>query len=230
MPSKQKTLLFFAGFVSSIGSFAAICTCLGTQQWVSSRVQFLGGNYTGEAHVNLGLFVVDSRKTITSGVALDTQKISKQVFDLLKETNSVKIAHIIVILFLVLGLACCFMGSVTTCLNSVSNPYITFLGPLGVYVWSSINAIFVLLAMIVFAVNIEANNMPKNLAKAMDITNDVYGTSTNTYGYSYYLLILSICLNLATTGIIYYYQHIRYSKQKEQERPMEIASKDSILF
>ncbi|CAI9619024.1 unnamed protein product [Staurois parvus] len=139
MPSKQKTLLFFAGFVSSIASFAVICTCLGTEQWVTSRIQFTGVNYGGEAYVKLGLFVVRRNKTITSGVALETGESSKQVFDLLKETNNVKIAHIIVILFLVFGLACCLMGSVTTCLNSVSNPYITFLGPQGVYVWSSIN-------------------------------------------------------------------------------------------
>ncbi|XP_072280619.1 clarin-3 [Pyxicephalus adspersus] len=230
MPSKQKTLLFFAGFISSIGSFAVICTCLGTQQWVSSKIQFSGGNYGGQADVNLGLFFVSSKKTITTGVALDTQLISRQVFDLLKETNGVKITHIIVILFLVLGLACCFLGSVTTCLNSVSNPYITFLGSLGVYVWTSINAILTLLAMILFAVNIEVNNMPRNLAKAMDTSNDVYSTSKNAYGYSYWLLLFSIFLNLTTIGIIYYYQHIRYSKQKEQERPMETATKDSILF
>ncbi|KAM5141489.1 clarin-3 [Mantella aurantiaca] len=230
MPSKQKTLLFFAGFVSSIGSFAVICTCLGTQQWVSSKIQFSGGNYEGEAEVNLHLFIVSSKKTITNGTALGTDETSRQVFDLLKETDNVKIAHIIVILFLVLGLICSFMGSVTTCLNSVSNPYVTFLGPLGVYVWTSINAIFIFLALIVFAVNIEVNDMPKNLTKAIHTSTDVYGTSKNTYGYSYWLLLFSIFLNIVTIGIIYYYQHVRYSKQKEQERPMEIASKDSILF
>ncbi|XP_040178045.1 clarin-3 [Rana temporaria] len=230
MPSSQKTWLFLAGFISSIGSFAIICTCLGTQQWATSIVQFTGVNYGGEAYVKLGLFVVRRNKTITSGTGLQTEESSKQVFDQLKETNNVKIAHIIVILFCVLALACCFMGSLTTCLNSVSNPYITFLGPQGVYVWSSINAILILLAMIVYAVNIEVNKMPKSLVKAMDTTNDEFGTSKNTYGYSYWLLLLSIFLNMTTIGIIFFYQKIRYSKQKEQERPMETATKDSILF
>ncbi|XP_077311638.1 clarin-3 [Lithobates pipiens] len=230
MPSSQKTLLFLAGFISSIGSFAIICTCLGTLQWATTRVQFTGVGYGGEAYVKLGLFVVSRNKTITSGTGLQTEESTKQVFDLLKETNNVKIAHIIVILFCVLGLACCFMGSLTTCLNSVSNPYITFLGPQGVYVWSSINAILIFLVMIVYAVNIEVNNMPKTLVKSMDTTNDEFGTSKNTYGYSYWLLLLSIFLNMTTIGIIFYYQQIRYSKQKEQERPMETATKDSILF
>lgn len=84
--------------------------------------------------------------------------------------------------------------------------------------------------MIVYAVNIEVNKMPKSLVKAMDTTNDEFGTSKNSYGYSYWLLLLSIFLNMTTIGIIFFYQQIRYSKKKEQERPMETATKDSILF
>ncbi|KAM9326658.1 clarin-3 [Gastrophryne carolinensis] len=230
MPSKQKTLLFFAGFVSSIGSFAILCTCLGTQQWASSKVQFSGGNYSGDAYVKLGLFRVERNKTITTGVALNTGWTPAQVFDLLKETNSVKVIHIIVILFLVAALVSCFLGLATTCLNSVSNPYLTFLGPLGVYVWTSINGSLVLLAMILYAVNIEVNTMAKVLVKAMDTTKDEFGTSQNAYGYSYWLQLLSIFLNIGTIGVIYYYQHTRYSQKKQKERPMETATKDGILF
>ncbi|XP_063818291.1 clarin-3 [Pseudophryne corroboree] len=230
MPSRQKTLLFFAGFVSSVGSFAIICTSLGTQQWVSSEVRFAGGNYSGIANVKLGLFQVTRSKTITEGVALNTPTSVMQVFQVLKETNIVKGIHVIIILFLVISLLSSLLGSATTCFNSVSNPYLTFLGPLGVYVWTAINAAFVLLAMILGAINMEANEMPKKLAIAMDTSNDVFGSSQNTYGYSYWLLLLSIFLNAATIAVIYYYQHARYSEQKKQERPMETASRDVILF
>ncbi|XP_068113437.1 clarin-3 [Hyperolius riggenbachi] len=234
MPSKQKTLLFFAGFVSSLGSFAIICTCLGTQEWVFSKVQFSStptstGNYSGIASVELGLFKGGYQKDITEGVGLGTPWTSADVFDVLNSTT-IKVSHIIVIFFLVAALISCFLGLATTCLNSVSNPYLTFLGPLGVYVWSSINGILVLLAMIVYAINIEVNKLPRELVKAMDMGSDEFSSSQNTYGYSYWLLLLSIFLSMCTIGVIYYYQHIRYSQQKQQERPMESASKDVILF
>ncbi|XP_073541164.1 clarin-3 [Phyllobates terribilis] len=230
MPSKQKTLLFSAGFVSSIGSFAIICTCLATPEWVSSEVQFTGTNYSGIADVNLGLFQTSHAKTITQGVGLNTPKTRHEVFQILKETNSIKIIHILVIILLVIGLISSFLGSVTTCLNSVSNPYLTFLGPLGVYVWTGINGIPILLAMILFAINVEANNLPKEIALALDGTSDVFGSTHNKYGYSFWLLLLSLFLNLGTIAIIYYYQHMRNSQQVEKERPMEAASRDVILF
>ncbi|XP_077114502.1 clarin-3 [Ranitomeya variabilis] len=230
MPTKQKTLLFSAGFVSSIGSFAVICTSLATPGWVSGQVQFTGTNYSGIADINLGLFQTSHAKTITQGAAFDTQKTRHEVFQVLKETSSIKIIHILVILLLVIGLISSFLGSMTTCLNSVSNPYLTFLGPLGVYVWTGINGILILLAMILFAINIEANKLPKEIAVILDQTTDVFGSTQNTYGYSFWLLLLSVFLNCGTIGIIYYYQHMRNSQQVEKERPMETASRDVILF
>ncbi|CAH2322313.1 clarin-3 [Pelobates cultripes] len=228
MPSKQKTLLFFSGFVLSIGSFAIICTSLGTQSWVSSKVNFDKSNGSGYALLSYGLFQVRHEKIDNGG--LDTQLVIHQVLQLLKPGDSQHIIQILVILILVVGLLCSFLGSATTCLNSVSNPYLTFLGPLGVYIWASINGFAVLLAMVLFASNTEANQMPKYLAQVLDQSTDQYHKSENTYGYSYWLLLPCIFLNIATIGVIYYYQHARYNKKKEQERPMENASKDVILF
>ncbi|KAM4031255.1 clarin-3 [Anomaloglossus baeobatrachus] len=230
MPSKQKTLLFSAGFVSSIGSFVIICTCLGTPEWVSSKIQFTGTNYSGIADVNLGLFQTSRAKTITGGVGLHTPKTQHEVLQILTDTNGIKIIHILVIILLVIGLVSSFLGSLTTCLNSVSNPYLTFLGPLGVYVWTGINGIPILLAMILFAINVEVNKLPKEIAIVLDGTNDVFGSTQNTYGYSFWLLLLSLFLNIGTILIINYYQHMRNSQQVEKERPMETASRDVILF
>ncbi|XP_075699245.1 clarin-3 [Rhinoderma darwinii] len=230
MPSKQKTLLFFAGFVSSIGSFAIICTSLATQEWVSSKVQFTGRNNSGYAELTLGLFKMSFSKTITQGEGLFTQKTVHEVFQILKDTSSIKIIHILIILLLVLSLISSFLGSSTTCLNSVSNPYLTLLGPLGVYIWTAINGSLVLLGMILFAVNIEAYTLPKEIAGTLDSTTDVLGSTQNTYGYSFWILLLSLFFNAATIGIIFYYQHVRYSKKIENERPMETASRDVILF
>uniref|UniRef100_A0A8C5QBW1 Clarin 3 n=1 Tax=Leptobrachium leishanense TaxID=445787 RepID=A0A8C5QBW1_9ANUR len=141
------------------------------------------------------------------------------VFQLLDASVSLKAIHSLVILYLVVGLLASFLGSATTCLNSVNNPYLTFLGPLGVYVWSSISCGFVLLGIIFFASNTELNDMPLYIANVLDASNDRYYRNENTYGYSFWLLLLTIFLNIATVGVIYYYQHARYTK-KEAHRPL----------
>lgn len=84
--------------------------------------------------------------------------------------------------------------------------------------------------MILFAINIEANKLPKEIAKALDSSTDVFGSTQNTYGYSFWLLLLSLFLNIGTIAVIFYYQHTRYNKQIEKERPMTTASTDHILF
>ncbi|KAM4702814.1 clarin-3 [Rhinophrynus dorsalis] len=359
MPSRQKTLLFSTGFIASIGSFAIICTCLATTEWVSSDVYFKAKNHSGYASVKYGLFQGTHAKFVTDGPGLGipqssfqglifviwiylhelTQTIPTELLEdkeqsdtdvevnsdnpdagneetepqvtlvrkstrsnkgiqakrlsylahvalqpepgswdemqrlptkekqkwiraadeemtslselnrwrlselpqvakpaddkgtILQElSGSAKVIHIIVILFLVLSLFCSFFSSATTCLNSVSNPYVTFLGPIGVYVWASVNGFFILLVMILCASNTEVIGMPKKLAIALDSRGDEFLESRNTYGYSFWILTLSILLNVATIIVIYFYQHTRYSRKKEQERPMENASKDVILF
>ncbi|KAM3914108.1 clarin-3 [Leptodactylus fuscus] len=230
MPSKQKTLLFFTGFVSSVGSFAIICTCLATTEWVSSKIQFTGKNYTGEATVNLGLFWTTHSKIIIGGGGLPTPQTGREVFQILMDTNGIKIIHVIIIILLVISLVSTFLSSATTCLNSVSNPYLTFLGPLGVYVWTAISGIPVLLAMILFAINIEVNKLTKEIAILVDYSDDVLGSVQNAYGYSFWLLLLSLFFNAVTVATIFYYQHVRYSQQIEKERPMEAANRDVILF
>ncbi|KAG8435499.1 hypothetical protein GDO86_013437 [Hymenochirus boettgeri] len=226
MPSKQKTLLFLSGFVASIGSFAVICACLGTTEWVSSEVAFKNGNSTGFVTVEYGLFKGTSVRIVTNGI--EALPVHFQVADILKD--NAKTIHVFVILFLVLGLLCSFVTSAITCLNSVSNPYLTFLGPIGVYTWASINAFLVLLVLSLCAANTEITGVPKLIAISLDEFNDEFNKSQQTYGYSFWLLLLSMFLNIATIIVIYIYHHARYSERREQERPLEKASQDVILF
>ncbi|XP_053548941.1 clarin-3-like [Bombina bombina] len=160
----------------------------------------------------------------------DEGKLFREEYNKLNGSGSIIITHIMMILFQALSLLCTFMSSATTCLNSVSNPYVTFLGPLGVYIWVSISAVLILLTMILCAANMEINKLPKHLAEVLKNGPEDLTSTVNTYGYSFWLLLLSICLSIATIIVIYYYQHARYSKKKEHERPLENASKDVILF
>ncbi|KAG8135486.1 hypothetical protein E2320_008522, partial [Naja naja] len=86
-----------------------------------------------------------------------------------------------------------------------------------------------LLNLILFAVNVEVNKLSTELA----ITHCAVYTGfeqSNSYGYSYWIMLLIIALNATTVIIIVFYQRAKYSKKKERERPLDSAPKDGILF
>lgn len=84
--------------------------------------------------------------------------------------------------------------------------------------------------MILFAVNVQGNNLSVELAAKCTSTQQNHSRSKHNYDYSYWILLLHILFSCATIVIIIFYSCARYSKKKEQERPIENASKDVILF
>lgn len=86
------------------------------------------------------------------------------------------------------------------------------------------------MAMILFPVNIEVHSLSVELARVCSPLLQTPTSSAHTYGYSYWIMLLIIFLNIGSIIIIYFYDHARYSKKKEQERPIENAPKDVILF
>uniref|UniRef100_A0A8C9EUE7 CLRN3 protein n=1 Tax=Pavo cristatus TaxID=9049 RepID=A0A8C9EUE7_PAVCR len=145
-------------------------------------------------------------------------------------SNGTRSINTAIIVLLVLVLLSSLLSSGFTCTNTVSNPYQTFLGPIGVYTWNAISGVLTLLVMILFPVNVEGNGMSVELATKCISLSLTHSGSEHRYEYSYWILLLSIIFNIATIIIIYFYDHARYSKKKEQERPIENASKDDILF
>ncbi|NXA50979.1 CLRN3 protein, partial [Nothocercus julius] len=229
MPSRQKTLLFTCAFCTSVGSFALLCVVLATRSWVTSDIQFSGANssVTVTLTVTYGLFQGVCEQTVAGG--LQISESSFQVADTLENAET-KATNVAIIVLLVLALLSSLLSAGFTGTNVVSNPYQTFLGPIGVYTWNVINGILTLLVLILFAVNIESNGLSVELAEICHAIPTTYMNSKNMYGYSYWIMLLIIFLNIATIIIIYFYDHARYYKKKEQERPIENAPKDVILF
>uniref|UniRef100_A0A7M4ERQ3 Clarin 3 n=1 Tax=Crocodylus porosus TaxID=8502 RepID=A0A7M4ERQ3_CROPO len=205
MPSRKKMLMFAAAFFTSIWSFVIVCLVLATKHWASSKVTFSQEN----SSINTELFL--------------------SVLDKLDNVEA-KSVNVVIIFLLVLSLFSSLLSSGFTCSNTVCNPYQTFLGPIGIYTWNSLNGIFIFLAMILFAVNIEANKLPAKLASKCTSSTNQSEKSTSNYGYSYWIMLLILLLNVATIVIIFFYHRARYSEKKEQERPIENAPKDGILF
>ncbi|NWV03229.1 CLRN3 protein, partial [Ptilonorhynchus violaceus] len=227
MPTRKKTTMFACAFCSCVSSFVVICVVLATPQWVSSQVRFSRANSSVTISLEYGLFRGTCEQFVDAG--LQVSKTTFQVADFLSSsrTRSMNVAIIVV---LVLSLLSSLLSSGFTCTNAVSNPYQTFLGPVGVYTWNSLCGILILIAMILFPVNIEGNRLSEELAHRCSTSLQTHLGSTHNYGYSYWIMLLILFLNVASLVIIYFYDHARYSKKKEQERPIENAPKDVILF
>ncbi|NXO23056.1 CLRN3 protein, partial [Cisticola juncidis] len=227
MPSRKKSCMFASAFCACVGSFVVLCVVLATPQWVSSEVRFsrTGSNVT--VSLQYGLFRGTCEQFVDAG--LQVSKTTFQVTDAPLSATS-RALSVTTIVVLVLALLCSLLSSGFTGTNALSNPYQTFLGPTGVYTWSSLCGLLTLVAMILFPVNVEGNSLSEELARACSTSLQARLGSRHSYGYSYWIMLLIILLNAASLIIIYFYDHASYSKKKEQERPIENAPKDVILF
>ncbi|XP_009942209.2 clarin-3 [Opisthocomus hoazin] len=227
MPSRKKTAMFASAFFTCVCSFVVICVVLATQHWMSSEVRFSDTNSNVTVSLTYGLFSGTCEQLVDPG--LQVSQMTFQVADNLNSTGA-KSTITAIIVILVLSLLSSLLSSGFTCTNAVSNPYQTFLGPIGVYTWNSLCGIFTLIAMILFPVNIEENELSEKLAHGCFSFLTTHTKSEHTYGYSYWIMLLIVFLNIASIIIIYFYDHARYSRKKQQERPIENAPKDVILF
>ncbi|NXO14934.1 CLRN3 protein, partial [Oriolus oriolus] len=227
MPSRKKTSMFGSAFCTCVGSFTVICVVLATPRWVSSEVRFSRASSNVTVSLTYGLFTGTCGQFVDAG--LQVSQTTFQVADALSSAGT-RSLNVAVIAVLVLALLSSLLSSGFTCTNAVSNPYQTFLGPVGVYTWNSVCGVLILLAMILFPVNVQGNRQSEELARECSTSLQAHLGSKHNYGYSYWIMLLVLVLNIASLIIIYFYDHSRYSKKKEQERPIENAPKDVILF
>ncbi|XP_064001746.1 clarin-3 [Pogoniulus pusillus] len=227
MPSKQKTGMFTSAFLTCACSFVMICVVLATQHWMSSRIRFSSTESNVTVSLTYGLFSGTCQQSFEAGLQVTEENF--QVAEHLSSTTA-RSTNVAIVVILVLSLLSSLLSSGFTCTNAVSNPYQTFLGPIGVYTWNALCGILILIAMILFPVNIEVHSLSVELARVCSPLLQTSTSSAHTYGYSYWIMLLIIFLNIGSIIIIYFYNHARYSKKKEQERPIENAPKDVILF
>ncbi|XP_032890642.1 clarin-3 [Amblyraja radiata] len=230
MPSARKKLMFMAGFSVSLGTCMIISAIMATNAWVDTVVgcENQSGDAYGELKLKYGLF--EGLRT-KAGCPILIGDGNINVLECLENGGSARVIHILVILFLVFGLLFSLLSAIVTFYNSVSNPYENICGPISIYACSSISCISTFLAMILFAANTAANNLSTILVK-----NSIKGSlvtlahKTNSYEYSFWLILLSLALSVSTIGITYAYQHANYSIEREQKRPTENATNDVFMY
>uniref|UniRef100_A0A8C9NB58 Clarin 3 n=1 Tax=Serinus canaria TaxID=9135 RepID=A0A8C9NB58_SERCA len=234
MPSRRKTSMFASAFCTCVSSLVVTCVVLATPQWVSSEVRFSRTGTAVTVSLTYGLFSGTCEQFVElkpHGITLSSVPVPA-VSEALSSSSSRSLV-VATIVVLVLALLSSLLSAGFTCTNAVSNPYQTFLGPIGVYTWNSLCGecpSWFTITMILFPVNVEGNSLSEELAHSCSSSLQTHLGSKHNYGYSYWIMLLTLFLNIASLIIIYLYDHARYSKKKEQERPIENAPKDVILF
>ncbi|XP_036191564.1 clarin-3 [Myotis myotis] len=229
MPTATKTLTFLSSFLTSFGAFVVICAVLGTPQWVSSTIAVSDDFSNGSIVITYGLFRGQSAQKLTHGLG-DADKD----FEVLSElgNSAPKTLHSVVILSLVISLSTSLLSAGFTFYNSVSNPYQTFLGPLGVYIWSGLSGSFAFLALVLFVGNVQANRLSEVLVQALysRYSPATHRGTAHSYGSSFWLLLLVLLLSIITAVIVVFFQRARRRRRQEQRKPVEQAPRDGILF
>ncbi|XP_056433449.1 clarin-3 [Gadus chalcogrammus] len=233
MPSATKILYFFSSALASSISVGLLGFSMSTT-WTRATMECAAdsANTTfanGTATITLDLFDMISERT--SCPAIGSRPEEFKVFTVLGNVGTApQVLHGLVVMLLALCLlASC--GSILIALyNSVSNPYETYMGPIGIYVCSSVGACVSLLVLVLFVINLFVNRVAEELVIVVSKLSALKVQNTQvSMGLGYYLVLPYLALTLMAIGFVYLYQHAAYRHQREQQRPTE-EPKDVLMY
>uniref|UniRef100_A0A8C1XR90 Clarin 3 n=1 Tax=Cyprinus carpio TaxID=7962 RepID=A0A8C1XR90_CYPCA len=230
MPSSKK----LAHFLSS----AALCTAgvavLGfgmSTDWAEAVLDCApidSGEFSGSSSLQIGLF--NGTETKISCPRIDKLGVKVPVFDRLAKLGGAPvILHTLVVILLALALLGSAGSILVTLYNSFSNPYQTYMGPVGLYTCSGLSVCVASLALILYVSNAYLGEMFQTLVKA-DEANVKLKDPQITLQVGFFLLIPYISVNLLAILVVYLYVHAAYTRRKEQEKPTEDAPKEIMMY
>ncbi|XP_064819076.1 clarin-3-like [Oncorhynchus masou masou] len=231
MPSTKKALHFLGSALATTVSVAILGYGMSTE-WAVSKMLCSGVENVftnGSANISYELF---NGAIARGSCPVFGGEKPIQVFEKLAETGGApQILHGIVITLLALCLLCSAGSILITLYNSVSNPYQTYMGPIGLYTCSSGSACISFLVLILYVVNVQLTEMSEDLVK-----NDVGSVSvylkdkTSEFQVGYFLLIPYMVLSLLAILLVYLFEHAAYTHRQEQQRPTEDAPKEIMMY
>lgn len=231
MPSIKKILHYISSANVTAISVAILAYAM-TARWSTTSMECSRPENTslsGSATIELSLF---RGVIVRSFCPLFGGSENFDVFPKLMESGgSPVVLHGLVLGLLVLCLLCSACSILISIYNSVSNPYETYMGPVGVYVCSSISASTALLVIILFVMNVFENNMAEGLVLvfAQGIETELKNKTAEMH-VGFFLLIPYIVLSLGAIVLIYLYDHAAYTHRREQQKPTEDAPKEIMMY
>ncbi|XP_013862511.1 clarin-3 [Austrofundulus limnaeus] len=228
MPSLVKTLHFLLSALITAVSVGLLGFAMSTM-WSQTSMECaeLGSSlYNGTANIKMSLF---KGELIRVSCPTFGGRELFEVFPKLKQTGTVPLAlHGLSVGLLVACLLFSALSILISLYNSVSNPYQTYMGPVGVYTCSSLSAFSSFLVLILYVLNLNVTNMQEDLVKTSSAVDLKDKRAVMQVGY--FLLIPYTVLSVIAIFLIYVYDHAAYTQRREQERPTEDAPKEIMMY
>lgn len=231
MPSLTKTLHYIASALVTSISVAVLGFAMSTW-WAKSTMECARAGseiFNGTAEVTLGLF--DGILTRSFCPSFGNTDVFQVIPLLTKTTTTSLVLHVLVVCLLALCLLCSAGSILISLYNSVSNPYETYMGPVGVYVCSSISACLSVVVLIIFVLNVAVTSMSEELVDAVgeSISVDLKNKSAQM-GVGFFLVLPYAVFSVVAISLIFFYDHAAYTHRREQERPTEDAPKEIMMY
>ncbi|KAL0964772.1 hypothetical protein UPYG_G00328710 [Umbra pygmaea] len=232
MPSTKKTLYFLASAASTSASVGILGYAMSTK-WALSILECSNLDHVftnGSAVVQYQLFsgVVDRKYCPEFG---GDNKF--QVLESLAKTGGVpQILYAVMIFLLALCLLCSAGSILVTLYNSVSNPYETYMGPVGLYTCSSLSACISLLVLVLYVVIITLTSISQDLVQ-IDVGVTIDFTmidKSSEFQMGYFLMLPYMGLCLLSILLVYLYEHAAYTHRQQQQKPTEDAPKEIMMY
>ncbi|XP_066278954.1 clarin-3-like isoform X1 [Branchiostoma lanceolatum] len=114
--------------------------------------------------------------------------------------------------------------------NVFTNPIETFAGPMGLYIWNGVSAVFCLVCLILYAVLYHLYLSGNSLLTQTEIGSKFY-VETSGFGYSYWLVVGALAAFLVNEGLVYLSgKHIRSVFQNRSGSMKERPSEDVLMY
>ncbi|XP_036427974.1 clarin-3 [Colossoma macropomum] len=228
MPSTEKIMYFLPSAVLSAGGLIILGYGMSTD-WAHSTMSCTpldSFDFNGSYTIQMGLFNGSENKLSCPRF---NSVVVVTVFEKLKKIGGAAIAlQGLVLGLLVLALVGSAGSILITLYNSISNPYETYMGPIGLFVCGGLSASSAFLALVLYIFNVFVVKIGEEMAKLDSDT--ILKDEKAHLLLGFYLLLPYIGVNVLAILLVFLYQHEAYTQRKEQERPTEDAPKDIMMF
>ncbi|KAF4084861.1 hypothetical protein AMELA_G00110830 [Ameiurus melas] len=233
MPSSEKILYFLSSAVLSIIGVAVLGYGMSTE-WAysimacSPKIKNGTLESNGTATIRMGLF--EGSEVKDSCPFFTPDEIKVKVFERLSDIGGDGIGiHAMVVVLLVFALVASAGSILITLYNTISNPYETYMGPIGLYVCSGISACLAFLAMILYLINLLGLNIAEKIVLTKDTT-IMLKDGDVTFEPGFFMILPYITVNLLAILLVYLYAHAAYRQRQEQQKPTEDAPKEILMY
>ncbi|KAK1792597.1 hypothetical protein P4O66_012539 [Electrophorus voltai] len=233
MPTLWKRIVFSIGAILCIGSIALLVVALFTERWIIGTILCQTGvDLVNASNLELAQFTGDiyyglfqGGKTRKCGLGSRHYKI--YIFpNLIKKLNAG--LHMIIIFFLFIAIGFALVSLAFCIYNARKVPYQSVKGPLGLYIWNFIAALFCSLSFASFIAAVRCHQLTERVVNFRENLFHLV-VLEESMGFSFWLCVASAVTHGANMLVVAL-SSIHLPKIQTKKQQQSTASGDDLLY